>query len=76
MIKRYLLRVDRLPQGHYALAAHELTEQQKEEWELCADYYAAYYRYSESLIKDLEVAELSEDSELIEKLEDFLPAKS
>lgn len=61
---------------HYALTPHELTGQQKEEWELCADYYAAYYRYSESMIKDLEVVELSEDSELIEKLEDYLPAKS
>ena len=59
---------------HYALTPHELTQAQKEEWEICADYYAAYFKYNDSLIKDLKVVELSEDSELIAALEEYLPS--
>ena len=59
----------------YALSPHELTDSQQEEWELCADYYAAYYAYNKSLIENLEAVELSEDDELIEALQAYLPEK-
>lgn len=58
---------------HYALAPHTLTEPQKAEWDLCADYYDAYCRYTEELIGSNEFTELSEDWELIEKLQAYLP---
>ncbi len=60
---------------HYGLAPHTLTLKQREEWETCADYYDAYCAYSEELIKNLEVLELSEDVELIDKLKAYLPEK-
>ena len=58
---------------HYQLTPHELTENQKKEWELCADYYQAYADYSVEMINKGETVELSEDCELIEKLQDYLP---
>ena len=57
---------------HYTVVRHALNDDQKKEWETCADYYEAYYRYNESLIQDKKVSELSEDWELIEKLEQYL----
>lgn len=61
---------------HYSLSPHELTEDQKAEWDICADYYEAYVSYTESLIDKKQAMELSEDNELIEKLKDFLPKAS
>ena len=58
---------------HYALAPHTLSDAQKEEWELCADYYEAYYSYNEALIEEKDYRELSEDWELIEALQAYLP---
>lgn len=67
--------VDYLRQ-HYALAAAELTESGKEEWDACADYYDAYYRYSDELIRQGDQRELSEDWELIETLKGYLTKES
>ncbi len=58
---------------HYALTARELSEKQKEEWDVCADYYEAYYQYNVSMMNSSEAVELSEDCELIEALKDYLP---
>ena len=58
---------------HYSLTPHELSESQKAEWNICSNYYDAYYNYSESMINNLQAEELSEDYELIEKLRDYLP---
>ena len=52
-----------------------ISDEQKKEWETCADYYEAYVKYNESLMGTPDVAELSEDCELIEKLKDYLPEK-
>ena len=60
-------------QEHYSLTPRELSGSLKVEWETCADYYDAYYSYSDSLIKKNESVELSEDCELIEKLKNYLP---
>ena len=57
---------------NYALVPRELSESQRAEWQTCADYYDAYYRYSDSLIKQGSTTELSEDCELIEALEPLL----
>ena len=59
----------------YALSSQTLSDEQKKEWETCADYYEAYVKYNESLMGTPDVAELSEDCELIEKLKDYLPEK-
>lgn len=61
-------------QQHYALAPHRtLTDSQKTEWQNCADYYEAYYRYSDRLIQRGDRRELSEDYELIDTLTEYLP---
>lgn len=61
---------------HYGLTSHALSVEEREEWEICADYYEAYVEYNEELMKTGEFAELSEDCELIEKLKDYLPEKA
>ena len=61
---------------HYSLSSHTLTDRQTQEWEICADYYEAYVKYNESLMGTPDVAELSEDYELIAKLKDLLPEKN
>ena len=56
----------------YGLSAHTLTDAQKDEWDTCARYYEAYYRYSDSLIQKGEKRELSEDCDLIDTLQAYL----
>ena len=58
--------------AHYGLSTHALSDSVKDEWETCADYYDAYFRYSDSLIRQGERRELSEDYELIETLQAYL----
>lgn len=58
--------------GQYGLKAHTLTDGEKAEWDDCARWYDAYYRYSDSLIRQGETRELSEDSDLIETLKSYL----
>lgn len=59
--------------GRYGVKPRTLSESQKTEWDECADYYSAYFNYSDSLIKKGETRELSEDNELIETLKQYLP---
>ena len=61
--------------AHYKITPRALTDSQKEEWEICADYYDAYYAYSDGLIKKGKRIELNENWELIETLKDYLPKK-
>ena len=58
---------------HYSLSPRDLSGSLKDEWKTCADYYEAYYNYSDSLIKNGEQKELSEDRNLIETLKAYLP---
>lgn len=58
---------------HYGLSSHALSVEQREEWETCADYYAAYVTYNEKMMKEGNFSELSEDSELIKTLDEYLP---
>lgn len=58
--------------NHYGLSAHERSEQDKAEWDACARYYDAYYRYSDELIKAGDSRELSEDCDLIDTLQTYL----
>ena len=58
---------------HYGLAPGAHSESQTKEWQECADYYSAYYSYSDSMIKKGETVELSEDCELIQTLVPYLP---
>ena len=59
--------------AHYGVSPRTLSDRQKEEWDECADYYQAYYTYSDKLIRSGERRELSEDWELIETLQEYLP---
>ncbi len=67
-LTRYLI-------DNYGLKAREQSDAQKAKWQECADYYTAYYNYSDSLINSGNGRELSEDSELIQTLQDYLPNK-
>ena len=58
---------------HYGLTSHALSVDQKEEWETCAAYYEAYTKYNEALMQSGKFVELSEDCELIEELQEYLP---
>ncbi len=60
---------------NYGLKARDQSDAQKAKWQECADYYTAYYDYSDSLINSGSGRELSEDSELIQTLQDYLPNK-
>ena len=57
---------------NYPLNPRELNDSQKSEWKSCADYYDAYYSYSDELIKKGDNRELSEDCELIETLNGYI----
>lgn len=59
----------------YGVKPGTLSGSLKDEWDECADYYSAYFNYSDSLIKSGETKELSEDKELIETLKQYLPQK-
>ncbi len=58
---------------NYGVTARNQSDSQKAKWNECADYYSAYFTYSDSLIKSGNGRELSEDSELIQTLRDYLP---
>lgn len=58
--------------AHYGLTPHELSADEKDEWETCARYYDAYYRYSDELIRQGVTRELSEDCDLIDALQAYL----
>ena len=58
---------------NYDVAPRVLTEPQKKKWRTCADYYKAYYTYSDELIQNGNGRELSEDSDLLWILRDYLP---
>ena len=60
---------------HYGLAPRTLNAKQKAEWDICADYYDAYVRYNVALMNSNINLELSENYQLIEKLEGYLPDK-
>ena len=55
----------------YRLTAKEPSGSQKQEWQTCADYYDAYYRYSDDLIQKGEGKELSEDCDLVQTLKSY-----
>lgn len=57
---------------NYGVRSHDLTESQRTEWKNCAEYYDAYFRYSDSLIQQGDRRELSEDCELIDTLSGYL----
>ena len=57
----------------YGLTPGEHSEAAVKEWETCADYYDAYYTYSDALIKKEDRRELSENNQLIETLSEYLP---
>lgn len=57
---------------HYGVKPADLSNSQKDEWEECARYYGAYYRYSDELIQSGDRRELSEDCELIDTLQRYL----
>ena len=65
----YLLGV--LSEKH-KLSPDALSDSEKAEWNACASYYDAYYRYSDSLIRQGVTQELSEDVALIETLNNFM----
>lgn len=71
--KKFTTYLTDLLKKNYAVTAGTLSDSQKDEWKTCADYYEAYYNYSDSLIKKGEQKELSEDCELIETLKAYLP---
>lgn len=62
--------------SNYTVNARAQSDGQRKIWGECADYYSAYCRYSEELIDSGKGRELSEDSELIEILKDYLPDKT
>lgn len=56
----------------YGVSPGKHSDGVQNEWQTCADYYDAYYRYSDELIKSGNKRELSEDCELIETLKPYL----
>lgn len=56
----------------YGLKPHPLDADDQEEWDTCARWYDAYYRYSDELIQKGDSRELSEDSDLIAALKPYL----
>lgn len=55
----------------YRLTAKEPSDSQKNEWQTCAGYYDAYYRYSDELIQKGDSRELSEDCDLVQTLQTY-----
>lgn len=71
--KKFTAYVMNTLRERFGVTGGEHSESVRQEWQTCADYYDAYYAYSDSLIKNGEGRELSENSELIETLSDYLP---
>ena len=71
--KKFTAYVMDVLKQRYGLAPGEHSEAAVKEWETCADYYDAYYAYSDALIKKEDRRELSENNQLIETLSDYLP---
>ena len=70
--KKFTEYLTNILKERYSLSARKLTEAQQQEWRTCGEYYDAYFRYSDGQIKSNNRQELSEDSELIEKLEEII----
>ena len=71
--KKFTAYVMDVLKQRYGLTPGEHSEAAVKEWEACADYYDAYYTYSDALIKKEDRRELSENNQLIETLSDYLP---
>ena len=71
--KKFTAYVMDVLKQRYGLTPGEHSEAAAKEWETCADYYDAYYTYSDALIKKEDRRELSENNQLIETLSDYLP---
>ncbi len=61
---------------NYGVKPRPLDEKLRREWDECAEFYQAYYAYSDQLIRQGAGRELSEDCELIDTLKAYLPAES
>lgn len=70
--KKFTEYLTNILKERYSLSARKLTEAQQQEWRTCGKYYDAYFRYSDGQIKSNNRQELSEDSELIEKLRELI----
>ncbi|MCQ4022538.1 MULTISPECIES: hypothetical protein [unclassified Ruminococcus] len=56
----------------YGVSESILTDSQKAEWDTCAEYYNAYYKYTEDLINKGKVDEIGEECFDMEKIKKFL----
>lgn len=56
----------------YAIGKTRLTDAQKEEWDICAKYYDAFYKYADSEIKKGNKTEIGENYKNMEKLREYL----
>lgn len=70
--KKFTAYLTDILKERYSLSPSGVSGSLKDEWEECADYYDAYYRYSDTLIKKGDRRELSEDIELIDTLKEYL----
>jgi len=70
--KKFTAYLNDYLKSHYSLSPAAKDDSVKQEWQTCAEYYDAYYRYSDSLIKKGEIKELSEDTDLIQTLQAYL----
>ena len=63
---RLIDRAERGDDGHYVASSSVGPDRQT-----CADYYDAYYRYSDELIQKGDSRELSEDCDLVQTLQTY-----
>lgn len=70
--KKFTAYITDILKDRYSLSPSNVSGNLKNEWDECADYYDAYYRYSDSLIKSGDRRELSEDCELIDTLKEYI----
>lgn len=56
--------------GELGITESDLTESQREEWDTCAKYYDAYYKYNDDCIKNNQAKDISEYFSNIEIMEE------
>ena len=70
--KKFTEHLGGILRDKYGISESELTASQKSEWDKSVEYYEAYFKYSDSVIKNGEPRDIGENSKDMNEINKFL----
>lgn len=70
--KKFTEHLGGILRDKYGISESELTASQKSEWDKSVEYYEAYFKYSDSVIKNGEPRDIAENSKDMNEINKFL----